>query len=132
MQSQEVERREREEARRNFMRLVFGAFLMLVGGLLIADNLGVDVPASVWSYWPFLLIALGAVKLVVGPADGREGGFWMVLAGVYGWVSVFRVAGLTWGSAWPIFLLGAGLWIAGGRFVCGAGRVAAGEKSDVR
>ncbi len=132
MESHEVERKDRDEARRNVTRLVFGAFLMLVGGLLIADNLGFDVPVSVWSYWPFLLIALGAVKLLAGPGDGREGGFWMVLAGVYGWVSIFRVAGLSWGSAWPIFLLGAGLWIAAGRYVCSAGGAAIKEKSDAQ
>lgn len=120
------------DGRRAATRLVFGVFLMLVGGLLIADNLGFDVPATVWSYWPFLLIALGAVKLLVGPGDGREGGFWMLLAGVYGWVSVFRVGGLSFGSAWPIFLLGAGLWIAIGRVVCRAGALRAGSESDVR
>lgn len=132
MASQEEVRKDPQEARRNFTRLVFGVFLMLVGGLLIADNLGFDVPATVWSYWPFLLIALGAVKLLLGPGDGREGGFWMVLAGVYGWVSVFRIGGLSFGSAWPIFLLGAGLWIAIGRVVCRAGAPRAGSESDVR
>jgi len=120
------------DGRRAATRLVFGVFLMLVGGLLIADNLGLDVPASVWSYWPFLLIALGAIKLVVGPGDAREGGFWMLLAGLYGWVSVFRIGGLAWGSAWPIFLLGAGVWIVIGRPLCRAAAKGVREAGDVR
>ena len=51
-------------------RLILGTFLMLVGGLLIADNLGFDVPAGVWSYWPFLLIAFGGAKLVLDEGEG--------------------------------------------------------------
>ena len=133
MESNADERRRTVDGRRRAAgRLVFGVFLMLVGGLLIADNLGLDVPAGVWSYWPFLLIGLGAVKLVLGPGDTREGGFWMLLAGLYGWVSVFRIGGLAWGSAWPIFLLGAGLWIVFGRTLCRSGGARLGERGDAR
>lgn len=123
---------ERRDRRRTLARPVFGAFLMLVGGLLIADNLGFDVPAGVWSYWPFLLIALGATKLVLDEGDGRGGGYWLIVAGVYGWLSIFRVAGLHWGSAWPIFLLAAGLWIVIGRAVCGGAPARLEAKSDER
>lgn len=127
------QRTERRERRRTTSRLVFGVFLMLVGGLLVADNLGVDVPADVWSYWPFLLIGLGLVRLAFEEGDGRAGGYWLLIAGIYGWLSVFRVAGLHWGSAWPVFLLAAGLWIVIGRSVCGGGEPPRlEEKSDVR
>lgn len=123
---------ESRERRRTASRFVFGAFLMGIGGLLIADNLGLDVPAGVWSYWPFLLIGLGVAKLALDEGDGRGGGFWLLVAGVYGWLSVFRVAGLHWGSAWPVFLLAAGLWIVIGRAVCGSAPARLEEKSDVR
>jgi len=111
-------RRERRGRRRTGSRLVFGAFLMVVGGLLIADNLGLGVPSDVWSYWPFLLIALGAARIAFEEGEGRGAGFWLLVTGIYGWLSVFRVAGLHWGSAWPVFLLAAGLWILIGRAVC--------------
>lgn len=132
----EMENREihdgRRDRRRTTTRLVFGAFLMLIGGLLIADNLGFDVPAGVWSYWPFLLIGLGVAKLALDEGEGRSGGFWLVVAGVYGWLSIFRIAGLHWGSAWPVFLLAAGLWILVGRAVCGTPPARLEEKSDAR
>lgn len=118
--------------RRNGSRLVFGGFLMLLGALLIAENLGFEVPMSVWSYWPFLLIALGAAKLVLDEGDGRSSGFWLLLSGIYGWICVFGIAGLTWGTAWPIYLLGLGFWIVIGRVVCHARIPRIGEKSDVR
>lgn len=123
---------ERRDRRRTGARLVFGAFLMLIGGLLIADNLGFDVPVDVWSYWPFLLIALGVAKLALDEGEGRGGGFWLLVAGVYGWLSVFRIAGLHWGTAWPVFLLAAGLWIVIGRVVCAGAPPRLEEKSDVR
>lgn len=122
----------RRDRRRTAARLVFGAFLMLIGGLLIADNLGFDVPVDVWSYWPFLLIALGVAKLALDEGEGRGGGYWLLVAGVYGWLSVFRIAGLHWGTAWPVFLLAAGLWIVIGRVVCGGAPPRLEEKSDVR
>lgn len=132
MENHEPERDDRTERRRSLVRLVFGVFLMLVGGLLIADNLGFDLPIELWSYWPFVLIALGSVKLLLGPAEGREGGFWLLLAGLYAAVSIHHVAGLSWGSAWPLFLLGLGFWIAVGRVACGARRVRLEERGDVR
>jgi len=122
----------RRDRRRTAARLVFGAFLMLVGGLLIVENLGFDLPADVWNYWPFLLIALGAAKLVLDDGEGRGGGYWLLVAGVYGWLSVFRVAGLHFGTAWPVFLLALGLWIVIERFVCGTGGRRVEERGDVR
>jgi len=124
-------RRGRRDRRRTGSRLVFGAFLMAVGGLLIADNLGLGVPADVWSYWPFLLIGLGITKLAFDRGDGRGGGYWLLVAGIYGWLSVFRIAGLEWGTAWPVFVLAGGLWILIGRAVCGTPPKRLEEKSDV-
>lgn len=67
-------RREHRDRRRTGSRLVFGAILMVVGGLLIADNLGLGVPRDVWSYWPFLLIALGAARLALEEERGAAPG----------------------------------------------------------
>jgi len=109
-------------------RLVFGAFLVGLGCLLLADNLGFAVPHGLWSYWPFLLIALGAVKMLwPGDADERGGGYWILVSGIYCWISSWGLYGLHWGSAWPIFLLAGGLGI----FVRGLGRRPAVEGSSV-
>ena len=39
-------------------RGIWGFFLIAVGAMLLAVNLGVDLPHRVWNYWPFLLIAM--------------------------------------------------------------------------
>ncbi|MEO7793300.1 MAG: DUF5668 domain-containing protein [Thermoanaerobaculia bacterium] len=91
-------------------RLIWGLFLIAIGGLLLAVNLGLDVPHGVWNYWPFLLIAMGSVKLlVVRDGDRDGGGVWLILSGLYGWISIWHVWGLNWGTAWPIFVIAGGL-----------------------
>lgn len=94
---------------RNASRAVWGLFLLLVGGALLAANLGWIDGQHVWSYWPFLLMALGGVKLLFARQEGCGNGLWLLLAGVYGWLSIWNVWGLTWGTAWPIFIIAAGL-----------------------
>jgi hypothetical protein len=96
-------------------RLVIGVYLLGIGALLLASNVGYDIPGELWSYWPFLLVGLGVVKLLwPGSAEERSGGLWLLAAGVYAWISLWRLFGLDWGSAWPIFLLAGGAAIVFG------------------
>ena len=90
-------------------RGIWGFFLIAVGAMLLAVNLGVDLPHRVWNYWPFLLIAMGTAKLVLGARDGCGDGLWLLLGGLYGWISIWHLWGLTWGTAWPIFVIAGGL-----------------------
>jgi hypothetical protein len=93
-------------------RTVAGLFLLAIGALMLAGNLGLDVPRRIWSYWPFLLLALGLVKLLwPGAPDDRRSGFWLVVVGLYGWINLWHLFGLDWGSSWPIFLIAAGVTI---------------------
>lgn len=99
----------RESGRGGAGRLVFGGFLVLFGAVLLADNFGIELPGEIWNYWPFLLIGLGAAKLFwPGRGEGREGGLWLLTAGVYCWLSSWRIYGLHWGTAWPIYLVTGG------------------------
>ncbi len=93
-------------------RLIWGFFLIAIGAMLLAANLGMEVPRGVWNYWPFLLIVMGGTKMLLA-SDGESvgGGFWLVLAGLYGWISIWNVWGLAWGTAWPIFVIAGGLAI---------------------
>jgi hypothetical protein len=106
-------------------RIVLGAYLVLIGGLVLASNRGVEVRHGVWNYWPFLLIAGGAVKLIFGRGEALGEGFWILLAGLYCWVSVWNLWGLTWGTAWPIFLVAGGVSMALGPALDGKRKVCA-------
>ena len=120
----------RDDARRRRTKVATGVFLMIVGGLLLAGALGVDLAVSVWRLWPFLLLGLGAVRLIWGGREEREGGMWFLLAGLYAWISVFRIGGLSWASAWPVLLVGAGLWMAAESWIRGRGQGLRGREAD--
>jgi hypothetical protein len=91
-------------------RLIWGFFLIAVGAMLLAVNLGMEFPHGVWNYWPFLVIAMGLGKVLFGrDREGSGGGFWLVLGGLYGWISIWHVWDLSWATAWPIFVIAGGL-----------------------
>jgi hypothetical protein len=55
-------------------------------------------------------MALGILGLVLPTRHlDRSGGIWLFATGLYCLVGVFGMFGLGWGSAWPIFVIAAGL-----------------------
>lgn len=91
-------------------RLVVGIFLLIMGALLLAVNLGYALPWGWWQYAPWLLIALGVWGLAVPSRHlDRVGGVWLLATGVYFLFGIFDWWGLGWGGAWPIFVIAAGL-----------------------
>jgi len=99
--------------------MVLGFYLILIGVLVFASNLGIEVPHGAWNYWPFLLIAGGGMRMIFSRSFGD--GLWLMLAGLYCWVCTWNLWGLTWSTAWPIFLVAGGLsmvlepWFGDGR-----------------
>lgn len=91
-------------------RLVVGIFLLVLGALMLAVNLGFGLPAGWWQYLPWLLIAFGVWGLAVPSRHlDRVGGVWMLATGMYFLFGLFNWWGLGWGGAWPIFVIAAGL-----------------------
>lgn len=91
-------------------RLVLGIFLLLLGALLLAVNLGYGLPVGWWQYLPLLFIAFGVWGLVLPNRHvDRVGGVWMIATGVYFLIGIFDWWDLGWSGAWPIFVIAAGL-----------------------
>lgn len=91
-------------------RLVMGIFLLVLGGLLLAVNLGYGLPPGWWQYLPWALVAIGVVGLIVPTRHmDRVGGIWMVATGLYFLTGIHNWWGLSWSGAWPIFVIAAGL-----------------------
>jgi hypothetical protein len=91
-------------------RLVLGIFLLALGALLLAVNLGYGLPLGWWQYLPMLLIALGLWGLILPNRHlDRSGGVWLLATGLYFLIGIFDWWGLGWSGAWPIFVIAAGL-----------------------
>ncbi|MEO8276283.1 MAG: DUF5668 domain-containing protein [Thermoanaerobaculia bacterium] len=96
-------------------RAVMGIFLVLLGGTLLAGNLGYDIPYGIWNYWPFFLIFSGLARMIFGggkdDGESRNGGLWILLGGLYSWISIWHLWGLNWATASPIFIIAGGIAI---------------------
>jgi len=91
-------------------RLVLGIFLLILGALLLAVNLGYGLPVGWWQYLPLLFIAFGAWGLALPNRHvDRVGGVWMIATGVYFLIGIFDWWDLGWSGGWPIFVIAAGL-----------------------
>lgn len=94
----------------NRTRLVLGIFLVALGAVLLAANLGYELPYGWWRFYPFILIAFGALGVVMPSRHlDRSGGVWLLAAGLYCLEGVFDFIDLGWSGAWPIFVIAAGV-----------------------
>lgn len=89
--------------------LVLGFILLAVGAALLASNLGFELPYHLWTYYPVVVLVLGLIGLVAPSRHlSRSGGIWLLATGLYCLVSEFRLFGLWWTNAWPVFLMASG------------------------
>jgi putative Mn2+ efflux pump MntP len=52
--------------------LVWGIILIIIGGIILLEQLNVDVFDHVWRFWPVILIIWGANKLWLGLKERNE------------------------------------------------------------
>jgi len=112
------DRMERRRHRSPLGGLVFGGFIVVMGLLLLLDNLGLVAVHDIWRYWPVLLIALGLSKLIASRtlSAGVCGGL-LTLAGVILLLDNLNIAiylfdhrvRLSFDLLWPVLLVGFGL-----------------------
>lgn len=92
-------------------QMVLGLAILVVGTLVLLDNLRLMNTYRLWNYWPLLLVAIGLAR-AVEPA-GRFGGLLLTGVGLLlmpvslGWVHVHML------DLWPVVLIlvgGGMLW----------------------
>lgn len=97
-------------------RLVLGLALSGLGILMLAGNLGYDLPLGWWRYFPLPLLALGLWGLLFPSRHlDRSGGIWLLASGGYCLIGVFDLFDLGWSGAWPLFVIAAGASFMVGR-----------------
>ena len=90
-----------------FEGLLFGTLIMALGIALLLDRTGVVRLFHYTSFWPFLMIAFGLVKLSHRRDSGtREGGGWVVF-GVL--ILLNETDVLRFHNSWPLLFVALGL-----------------------
>lgn len=99
-------------------RKLFGVLIIIFGALLLLDNAGiadVDLGELISTFWPMVLIIIGAYIVLTNPAS-KVGGLITLAIGVVfqlktlGYFDVFKYL-----AFWPVVLILIGLWIVLGR-----------------
>ncbi len=91
-------------------RTVISLAIIAAGIILLAENMGMEIPINVWEWWPLILIFIGIGQLI-RPTAYRQpmSGIILIFIGL-----VFMGNTLDWfyfnlGDLWPVFLILAGL-----------------------
>ena len=90
--------------------IFFGAIVVVIGCLLLLDNLGLVRFHDVWQYWPALLVAWGASRIV----DSRtpSGYFWggiVALIGALLLLDTLDIINFNLAIIWPLILIAFGV-----------------------
>ena len=91
---------------RSRKQVVWGLLLILVGGAVLLDRMGIIDAEPLWHYWPLLLVVLG-INQTIGYPTAREfgNGLWLVFIGLWLFAVFENAFGLTWRNSWPLFIL---------------------------
>jgi hypothetical protein len=100
------------EGRSARSRLIWGLVLLVFGAFALAINLGFRIPRDFWDYWPAIPLTIGLAQMAwPGSTRDRLSGYWLVVLGIYGFITVFEIFGLHWGTSWPIWIVALGIRI---------------------
>lgn len=120
-----------ERERAHGGKLVAGVILIALGVFFLLFNLGMVEMDLPWEWWPLILVAIGAGRLVTADNhDERRSGLWMILIGVWLLINFQHLFGLSWHNSWPLLIIAAGgmiVWQAMDRSTTTPERGGAGE-----
>jgi len=94
-------------------QIVVGLIILAMGGMLLLDRVAPGTHAM-RSWWPFVLIVMGAARMVEGPGVSSRGrgkrrsGVWLVVVGLWGLVNEWRLFGLGYATSWPLLVMASG------------------------
>lgn len=91
-------------------QMMWGLVLIAVGVAFLLDRMDVLDIATLWHYWPLLLVVAG-INQTVGYPSAREftSGLWTVFIGLWLFAAFEGLLGLTFRNSWPLFILMWGL-----------------------
>lgn len=93
-------------------RFIVGIVLFMLGLVLLLTTLSFSLPDELWKYLPVPFVLLGLFALVRPTRHlDRIGGLWVLTVGVYLIICMFGLFGLTWWTAWPVYIIALGITV---------------------
>lgn len=120
-------------------RLLLGVGLVVLGGALLLDRLGLFEASSILRLWPIILIAIGLQQFFtprIGEAGERifpvGGVIWIAVGGIFLLNSLNILRTSVWSLFWPVLLIAVGvrLMSRSGLAIPGFDKPAGGSAAD--
>jgi len=94
------------------MRLIIGVVIVAVGALALFMNLGFDIDASIWDYWPLILVLFGLSRLLQ-PREYRStlSGLIFLVLGTFLLLNNLEVINFGFSELWPVIIIIVGISI---------------------
>lgn len=121
---------------RNQRRILFGAFIIIIGALALLDNLHLFDTREILHFWPMIFVALGALKISqTRNVSGFVVGTVLIAAGVLMTLQHMGILALRWRDWWPLLLIAGGMLVIsrglfGRRLTYGGSDVRSGAASE--
>lgn len=99
-----------DDAYRWRRQMLRGLVLVAAGAAVLLDRTGLIDLDAYWQYAPLLLVAFGLNRAVGAPnARDLSGGLWTALTGIWLFICLNELFGLTFWNSWPVFIIIGGL-----------------------
>lgn len=97
--------------------IVVGAMFILVGLAFLLDHMGYVSIASLWQFWPLLVVCAGLSHFI---SHRRAWGILVMSAGVILQLNQLGITHFGWAAFWPMMLIAVGLYVMWGSFQWGS------------
>jgi hypothetical protein len=99
---------EPERGERSMKSLVWGVFLIVIGGAFLLDRLHVVNLPSIEEFWPLVFVVIGTIHFL----ERRPGSaVTFILMGAWFMACTTGWNGFTYGNSWPVLLIAVGTGI---------------------
>jgi len=101
------------ETRHHQGRIFWGIVLVVIGGLLLLDQMDkLDFGEIIGRWWPAIFILIGLAILIGKESRQAGSGIFFILFGAFFLLMRLEILGRTvWHYFWPLLIIGLGLWL---------------------
>jgi uncharacterized membrane protein HdeD (DUF308 family) len=94
-------------------QLVWGLLLIGAGVAIFLDRMDLVDIDTLWHYWPLLLVVSG-INRTIGYPTARDftSGLWTAFIGIWLFVCMEGLFGMTFANSWPVFIIISGVTMA--------------------